>query len=134
MKRTAINPTDWAKGIYNQGEVIEGHSRKLEIAGQVSVMADANAPFGVVAKHPGNMRAQMGEVLANIDAVLEGAGMGRKNLTRLTFFVTDMDEGLANFDVFTEWIGEARPPQSFIGVSRLALDGLVIEIEAQAAQ
>ncbi|MCP4305219.1 MAG: RidA family protein, partial [bacterium] len=133
-QRTAINPTTWAKGIYNQGEVIEGYNRLLNIAGQVSVQDDADAPFGVVAKHPGDMRAQMTEVLANIDAVLDGAGMGRENLTSLTFYVTDMDAGLGNFDVFMEWIGDHRPPQSFIGVSAIALEGLVLEIEATAAQ
>ncbi|MCP4381433.1 MAG: hypothetical protein GY798_08460, partial [Hyphomicrobiales bacterium] len=47
MQRTAINPTTWAKGIYNQGEVIEGYNRLLNIAGQVSVQDDADAPFGV---------------------------------------------------------------------------------------
>jgi len=33
-----------------------------------------------------------------------------------------------------EWIGGARPPQSFVTVSGLALEGLMVEISAAAAQ
>ncbi len=134
MNRTAINPVTWAENIYNQGEVIQGISRHLSIAGQVSVQPDADAPFGVVAKHPGDMRMQMAEVLANISTVLDGAGMTPADLTHLTFYVTDNNAGLSNFDVFMEWVGDARPPQSFITVSGLALEGLVIEISATAAR
>ncbi len=133
MTRTAVNPTAWAKDLFNQGEVIEGATRVLHIAGQVSLQEDADAPFGVVPKHPGDMRAQMAEALAGIDAVLEGAGMGRADLTFLRFFVTDMEAGLTNFDLFLDWIGEARPPQAFLGVNALVMEGLVIEIEATAA-
>ncbi len=105
MKRTTINPTTWAAGLFNQGEVSEGHSRILHIAGQVSVEEKADAPFGVVAKHPGDMHAQMTEALANIDAVLTAAEMGRGDLTYLRFSVTDMKAGLENS--MSSWRGSA---------------------------
>ena len=72
--------------------------------------------------------------LANVDAVLAKAGMSRKNVLSLRFFTTDIDGFLANYDVYAAWIGEAgtRPPQSLIGVSRLVMPDLVVEVEATA--
>ena len=133
MKCTPINPTDWAKSFLEHGDVVEGATRILTLSGQVSVIEDADAAFGVVAKHPNDMRAQMQDVFAGIDTILEQAGMTRRDLIHMRFFVTDMKAGLGNADVMMEWLGDLRPPQSFIGFSELFLPGLVIEIEVTAA-
>lgn len=134
MERQAVNPVSWAEPIFNQGEVVTSPTQFLTIAGQASLQPDADAPFGVVTKHPGDMRAQMTEVLANIDAVLQGAGMVRDDLTELTVYVTDSAAALGNYDVMMGWLGSARPPQSLITISGLAFDGMVIEISGRAAQ
>ncbi len=131
-----INPTAWSEGILDQAIVVSGGSRTVLIAGQVSLQDDADAPFGVVAKHPGDMAAQLGEALANIDALLAEAGMTRENIVHMRFFVTDMQAGLESFHVYVEWWGESdhRPPQSFIGINELFLPGLMVEVEATAVQ
>ena len=48
----------------------------------------------------------------------------------------DIDAFLENYDVYAEWIGEAgtTPPQSLLGVNRLVLPELMVEIEAVAAE
>ena len=53
----------------------------------------------------------------------------------LRFFTTDIDGFLANYDVYAGWIAEAgtRPPQSLLGIQRLFLPELLVEIEATAA-
>jgi enamine deaminase RidA (YjgF/YER057c/UK114 family) len=134
MGREAINPVSWAEGLFNQGEVVISPTRFLTIAGQASLQPDTEAPFGIVTRYPGDMRAQMGEVLSNIDAVLSGAGMSRGDLTELTIYVTDSGQALGNYDVLLGWLGDARPPQSLITVSGLAFDGMVIEIAGRAAR
>lgn len=134
MERQAINPVTWAEGLFNQGEVVASPTRFLTIAGQASLQPDAEAPFGVSTAHPGDMRAQMAEVLTNIDAVLDGAGMSRGDLTELTIYVTDNAAALGNYDMLLGWLGDARPPQSLITISALAFDGMMIEIAGQAAQ
>lgn len=135
MTSTSINHTEWSKGILDQGRVIEGAKRTLVLSGQVSLTPDADAPFGVVVKHPNDMRAQFQESLNNIDEVLERAGMTRDDIIHMRFFVTDMQAGLEHYEVFLEWLGESenRPPQSLIGISELFLPELMIEIEATAA-
>lgn len=137
MKRTSINPTDWGLAFQmDQGEVIEGHNKILHCSGQCAFAADADAEMGVTIVSPDDLRGQMTESLANIDAVLEKAGMTRSNLISLRFFTTDVDGFLANYDVYVEWISPhgIRPPQSLYGISRLVFPELKVEIEAVAAK
>ena len=131
--RIPVNPTMWARDIYHQGQIIEGATRLLNIAGQISVDEDPEAEYGVVTKYPGDMRRQIAECLGCIDDILTGAGMDRSNLTYLRFYVTDLDEAARNFDVYTDWIGGHRPPQSFVVVSGIMLPEMLVEIEAAAA-
>ncbi|WP_299747395.1 RidA family protein [uncultured Tateyamaria sp.] len=130
MQRTAVNPWDWSLNLgYNQGEIIEGASRQLICAGQTAV--DGNgAP-----QHPGDMRAQIARALDNLEAVLEGAGMSLANVTRLGVYATDVDEALKNFDLLGMRFSpiQCAPPMTLLGVTRLALPGLMFEIEATAS-
>lgn len=137
MNRTSINPTEWGLAFQmDQGELVEGHTKLLHCSGQCAIAEDTSAELGVKVVNPDDMRSQMEVSLANIDAVLEKAGMTRANLTSLRFFTTDVDEFLGNYDVYAKWIAEAgiRPPQSLIGISRLVFPSLKVEIEATAAQ
>lgn len=130
MQRTAVNPWNWSLNLgYNQAEIIEGASKQLICAGQTAV--DGNgAP-----QHPGDMRAQIALALDNLEAVLDGAGMGLANVTRLGVYATDVDEALKNFDLMGMRFGpiQCAPPMTLLGVTRLALPGLMFEIEATAS-
>lgn len=130
MQRTAINPWDWSLNLgYNQGEVIEGISRQLICAGQTAVDAHG-AP-----QHPGDMRAQIALALNSLEAVLTQAGMGLKHVIRLGIYTTDVDEALKNFDLLGMRFGpvQCAPPMTLLGVTRLAIPGLLFEIDATAA-
>jgi enamine deaminase RidA (YjgF/YER057c/UK114 family) len=130
MHRTPINPWPWSLPLgYNQGEVLTGATRQLTIAGQTAVDA-TGAP-----QHTQDMRAQLALALDNLQAVLAAAGMGLANLTRLTVFATDVDAALQNFDLLGQRLGPAgaAPPMTLVGATRLALPGLMIELQADAA-
>ena len=130
MNRTPVNPWDWSLKLgYNQGEVIEGAARQLICAGQTAV--DENgAP-----QHTGDMRGQIALALNNLEAVLAGADMDLSNVIRLGVYATDVDEALKNFDLFGQRFGphQVSPPMTLLGVTRLAIPGLMFEIEATAA-
>ena len=135
MNRTPINPSEWGLQFsMNQGEVVEGLTRYVHFSGQVALEGDSEAEMGVRVVCEGDLRGQMQAALSNIDEILAGAGMTRSNILSLRFFTTDVDGVLANYDVYAEWIGEAgiMPPQTLLGVARLALPELLIEIEATA--
>lgn len=136
MKRTAINPSAWGAAFeMNQGEVTEGETRRLRFSGQAALVDDLGSPIGVSPAHAGDMAGQMRMALGHIDAILEGAGMGRENLVQLRFYTTDPATFLEHYEIYAEWIAAAgvRPPQSLLGVAALALPELMVEIEAEAA-
>lgn len=131
MKRTPINPWSWSLNLgYNQGEIIEGTKRQLICAGQTAVDAEGRP------QHPDDMRSQITLTLDNLEAVLSAAGMSFANITQLKIYATDVDEALKHFDALGMRIGPAgvKPPMTLLGVSRLAIPGLMIEIEASAAE
>lgn len=130
MKRTTINPWSWSLNLgYNQAEIIEGASRQLICAGQTSVDAEGNP------QHAGDMRSQITLALDNLEAVLKAANMDLTNIIRLDIYATDVDELMKNFDVLGARFGSvgAAPPQSVLGVTRLAIPPLMFEISATAA-
>lgn len=130
MKRTPINPWDWSLKLgYNQAEIITDTSRQLICAGQTAVDGAGNP------QHPGDMRNQISLALDNLEAVLAGADMALNNIIRLGVFATDVDEALKNFDLLGMRFGpiQCAPPMTLLGVTRLAIPGLLFEIEATAA-
>lgn len=130
MNRTPVNPWSWSLRLgYNQAEILEGTKRQLVCAGQTSVDAEGDP------QHPGHMRNQITLALDNLEAVLSAADMGLCDVTRLNVYATDVDEAIANFDVLAARFGPvgASPPTTLLGVTRLAVPGLMVEIEATAA-
>ena len=135
MERTAINPMEWGLQFQmNQAELVDGVTKVLHCSGQTAIVDDPNAEMGLSVAHVGDMRGQIDASLAAIDAILVGAGMTRANVLSLRVFTTDMDGFLANYDVYAEWIGPSgmMPPQTLLGVSRLAFPELLVEIEVVA--
>lgn len=130
MQRTPVNPWPWSLNLgYNQAELVVGATRHLTCAGQTAVDAQGNP------QHPGDMRGQLTLALDNLQAVLTAADMGIANITRLVIYTTDVDEALQHFDVLGARMGPlgAAPPMTLLGVTRLAIAPLMIEIEATAA-
>ena len=129
MKRTPINPWPWSKAVgYNQAELIEGATRHLICAGQTAVDGEGRP------QHAGDMRAQLTLALGNLEAVLEAGGMEWKDVVRLSIATTDVDAAMGSLDLLGARLGPsgAAPAQTLLGVSRLALPELMIELEATA--
>jgi enamine deaminase RidA (YjgF/YER057c/UK114 family) len=130
MQREAINPWQWSLPLgYNQGEVVTGARRVLTCAGQTAVDGAGVPQF------PGDMRGQVRLALGNVEAVLAAAGMGLGDVTGITIYATDVDAALQNFDLLGMKFGPlgASPPMTLLGVTRLAVPGLMIEITVTAA-
>ena len=130
MKKTAVNPWSWSLNLgYNQGEVLEGAKRQLSCAGQTAVDTEGKP------QHPNDMPSQVALTIDNLEAVLQAADMNLANITNLNIYATDVDEALKHFDVLGMRFGPANasPPMTLLGVTRLAIPGLMIEIQATAA-
>ena len=130
MNRTPVNPWPWSLNVgYNQAELIDGARRLLVCAGQTSVDAEGRP------QHLDNMRAQITLALDNLEAVLNASDMGLADITRLGIYTTDVDEAMQHFDLLGARFGpvKAAPPMTLLGVTQLAIPGLLFEIEATAA-
>ncbi|OLF06773.1 enamine deaminase RidA [Actinophytocola xinjiangensis] len=129
VERTPVNPWAWSAALgYHQGEVVAGHTRTLFCAGQ-SAMAGDGTP-----RHAGDLAAQLALSLDNLESVLAEAGMTLANLVRLTVYATDVDGLLEHYGVLAGRLGAAgaTPPTTMLGVSRLAVPDLLVEVEGTA--
>ncbi|GIJ45387.1 hypothetical protein Val02_22730 [Virgisporangium aliadipatigenens] len=129
LERTVVDPWAWsAQWGYHQGEVVAGQTRTLFCAGQAAMGGDGKP------RHAGDMAAQVASSLDNLAAVLDGAGMSLANLVRLTVYTTDVDLLLAHYGVLAARLGAAgaAPPTTLLGVTRLAIPDLMVELEGTA--
>ena len=86
MEIKPVNPWKWQDAFgFSQAIEFSGHSRVLTCAGQTSVDADG-APL-----HEGDMAAQLGQALDNVETVLKQAGMTLSNVVHLNLYTTDSD-------------------------------------------
>lgn len=79
---------------------------------------------------------QFRQALINIRAILDAGGSGPEHITRMTWFVTDMEgyrDRLSEFGViYRDIIGKNFPAMACIGVSALVERRAKIEIEVTA--
>src|SRR5262245_40253986 len=80
--------------------------------------------------------AQVRQTLGNIAAILAEGGAQPKHLVRLTWYVVDMDEYLANLKelgrIYREIFGTHYPAMALVQVVRLVEKAARVEIEANA--
>lgn len=129
VERTTVNPWTWSVDMgYNQGEIVSGHTRTLYCSGQAAMSGDGKP------RHDGDMAAQLALSLDNLEAVLGEAGMSLGNLVRLNVHTTDVDLLFQHYGVLASRLGAAgvAPTTTLLGVTRLAIPTLMIELEGTA--
>jgi enamine deaminase RidA (YjgF/YER057c/UK114 family) len=130
-ERQIINPWTWqdSRGFVQANEV-RGAERTVYCAGVISV--DENGQQ----LHEGNMRAQAMMALDNLETILGQADLTLADVVRLTIYTTDMDGYLSAAPVVRARLAASgcRPASTLLGVARLAMPTLLIELEATAVQ
>lgn len=80
--------------------------------------------------------AQVRQTLENIVAILAEGGAGPQHLVRLTWYVVDIEEYLANLKslgkIYREVVGPHYPAMALVQVVRLVEKAARVEIEATA--
>ncbi|OPY98211.1 enamine deaminase RidA [Bradyrhizobium sacchari] len=122
-----LQPSGWPmpKG-YANGMAAEG--RIVVTGGVIGWDADERLADGFV--------AQVHQALSNIAAILNEAGAHPEHLVRLTWYVVDMDEYLANLKelgrIYRAVFGAHYPAMALVQVVRLVEKAARVEIEATA--
>jgi reactive intermediate/imine deaminase len=98
----------------------------LFVSGVVAVDAEGNLVGG------DDVVAQTRQVLENLRRVLAAAGCGFEDVVKVTIFLTDVDDRPRINPLRQEVFGETRPASTLVEVSRLAVPGAKVEVEAVA--
>jgi enamine deaminase RidA (YjgF/YER057c/UK114 family) len=114
-------PKGYANGIRARGEMVF-------VGGMIGADSEGHFAQGFL--------AQMKQALANIAAVLAEAGASPAHIVRLTWYVRDMNEYLADLPAlgtaYREVMGRHFPAMAVVEVTRLVEPLARLEIEATA--
>lgn len=121
-----INPSilPEATGNYTHGTLITGARRMVFVSGQVP-WADEDG------KIPADFHSQCRLTWRNVLAVLADAGMGVRNLAKVTIYLSDRQYREANGRVRKEFLGDHRPALTVI-ITGIYAEEWLLEIEAIA--
>jgi enamine deaminase RidA (YjgF/YER057c/UK114 family) len=129
MDRQIINPWTWQDALgFVQANRVGDVARVLVCSGQTSVDAEGQ-PL-----HAGDMRAQIGQALDNLETVLADGGMKLSDVVRLNYYTTDVDGFIAAGEAIGPRLaqGQCRAASTLLGVTRLFAPEILVEIEAVA--
>jgi 2-iminobutanoate/2-iminopropanoate deaminase len=73
----------------------------------------------------GDIEAQTEQVLKNIAAIIEAAGMSLQDVVKCTCFLKDMNDFVKFNGIYENYFGEILPARETVEVSRLPKDVLV---------
>ena len=73
----------------------------------------------------GDIEAQTEQVLKNIAAIIDAAGMSLQDVVKCTCFLKDMNDFVRFNGVYEKYFGEILPARETVEVSRLPKDVLV---------
>lgn len=129
MTHRTITPQGWAppRGYANGVLTPDG---LLFVGGQIGWNAEQRFEHG-------DFLGQTEQALRNILAVVEAAGGGAPDITRLTWYVTDKADYLAHQqevgEIYRRVMGRHFPAMTMVVVAGLVEDAALVEIEATAA-
>ena len=125
MKRQEIRAEGLAEPISHYADAVRAGDL-LFVSGCVPVDGDGKLVGS------DDVVAQAEQVFANIGAVLTAAGASARDVVKVTVFLTDIDDRPSINPVRQRFFGEARPASTLVEVSKLAVPGAKLEIEAIA--
>jgi reactive intermediate/imine deaminase len=77
-----------------------------------------------------DVAAQAEAVFSAMEKVLKAAGASFSDVLKVTVYLTDVDDRTKINPVRQRYFGNARPASTLIEVSRLAIPGMKVEVEA----
>jgi 2-iminobutanoate/2-iminopropanoate deaminase len=80
----------------------------------------------------GDITAQTRKTLDNMKVALAAAGATLADVVKVTVYLGNVEDRQKVNEVRKEYFGAARPASTLIEISRFAIDGMLIEIEAVA--
>jgi enamine deaminase RidA (YjgF/YER057c/UK114 family) len=131
MDRKFLNPdTLLTPRGYTHVVAVEGARKLVFVSGQVSVDKEGKLVGA------GDLAAQVRQAAANLKAALEAAGATTADIVKMNTYIVNYKQSdySAMREARAALFSGANPPAStLVGVTSLAVDGLLVEMEAIAA-
>lgn len=130
MKKTVTNPAGIARPLSNYSHVVRveiGDAALLFVAGQIALDLQGQ----LVGEN--DVSAQTEFVFQQIEAILKGELATLRDVVKANIYVTDMSCYGEVAAIRNRYFVIDPPATTFVEVSALAREGLLVEIEVQAA-
>ena len=127
MDKQQVNPWTWQnRAGFSQAWRVEGAQTVVFVSGQAPI-----SPQGDLVGN-GDFEAQTRQVFENLRRVLEQSGANFQSIVKLTVYMLDTSRLRDYARVKSEYIPGPQPASTAVGVASLALEGMLIEVEAIA--
>ncbi|MBM7420472.1 MULTISPECIES: RidA family protein [Chryseobacterium] len=123
------------KGIFDPTPFAFSHSTSASGKGNYVFISGQSGGEGLEHKLSKDFRTQVTTALQNLSIVLEASDLTTDNVLKITILIIDHDE--EKLKIWTEemhkvWKNNQFPASTLIPVPKLALDGMLIEVDAVA--
>ena len=126
MERNVVNPPDLFVGkAFSQTVRVTAAQQWVFVSGQ----SDCDAAGRV--RNPGDLAAQVRGTLDNLGIALAAQGATMADLVKVNVYIVDLDPGQTAMirDIRAEYFDAEQPPAvTLVGIDRLSMDGLLVEI------
>ena len=113
-------------GTYSDGAEVPAGARLVFTSGTPGMLPDGSYPQGVT--------AQAEQAWKNLLAILAEAGMGVRDLVKVTHYLVRQEDIKDYVAVRARYLGDARPASMLLVVPGLVKPEILVEIEAYAAK
>jgi enamine deaminase RidA (YjgF/YER057c/UK114 family) len=130
MEKNYVNPPTLLQPRgYTHVVTVEGPAKMVFVSGQVAVDREGKLVG------PGDLKAQIRQAAANLKAALEAVGATAADIVKTNTYIVNYKQSdySAMREARAELFPSGDPPAStLVGVTSLAVDGLMVEMEAIA--
>lgn len=113
-------------GTYSDGVAVPADAKWVFVSGTPGMLPDGSYPQGIT--------AQAEQAWKNVLAILAEAGMGVKDLVKVTHYLVRQEDIKDYAAVRARYLGDARPASMLLVVPGLVKPEILVEIEAYAAR
>lgn len=113
-------------GTYSDGVAVPADAKWVFVSGTPGMLPDGSFPLGIT--------AQAEQAWKNVLAILAQAGMGVKDLVKVTHYLVRQEDIKDYVVVRARYLGDARPASMLLVVPGLVKPEILVEIEAYAAK
>ena len=113
-------------GTYSDGVAVPADAKWVFVSGTPGMLPDGSYPHGIT--------AQAEQAWKNVLAILAQAGMGVKDLVKVTHYLVRQEDIKDYVAVRARYLGDARPASMLLVVPGLVKPEILVEIEAYAAK